>query len=61
MLQAVDIRQISDKFPEKRGGLRDLFDKGPQASFFLVKFWVSEEGLWLIYFFKCSMLIKIII
>jgi len=40
-LQAVDIRQIADKFPEKRGGLKELYDKGPQAAFFLVKFWVS--------------------
>ena len=39
-LQAVDIRQIYDKFPEKKGGLKELYDKGPQSSFFLVKFWV---------------------
>lgn len=40
-LQAVDIRQIYDKFPEKKGGLKELYDKGPQLAFFLVKFWVS--------------------
>ena len=40
-LQAVDIRQIYDKFPEKKGGLKELYDKGPQTVFFLVKFWVS--------------------
>ena len=37
----MDIRHIADKFPEKNGGLKDLFDKGPQDRFFLVKFWVS--------------------
>ena len=41
LLQAVDIRQIYDKFPEKKGGLKELYDKGPQPVFFLVKFWVS--------------------
>lgn len=41
-LQAVDIRQIYDKFPEKKGGLKELYDKGPQPVFFLVKFWVSS-------------------
>jgi hypothetical protein len=25
----------------KKGGLKELYDKGPQSSFFLVKFWVS--------------------
>ncbi|RXM35497.1 Transcriptional enhancer factor TEF-3, partial [Acipenser ruthenus] len=39
-LEAVDIRQIYDKFPEKKGGLKDLFEKGPVNAFFLVKFWV---------------------
>jgi YAP binding domain len=38
--QSVDIRQIADKFPDKNGGLRELYDKGPQSAFFLVKFWV---------------------
>ena len=40
-MQAVDIRQIADKFPDKRGGLKELYDKGPQPAFFLVKFWVN--------------------
>ena len=37
----MDIRHIADKFPEKNGGLKDLFDKGPQDRFFLVKFWAD--------------------
>lgn len=37
-MQVVDIRQIEDKFPEK-GGLRDLFDRGPEGAFYVVKFW----------------------
>ncbi|KAM4618648.1 transcriptional enhancer factor TEF-3 isoform 1-T3 [Polymixia lowei] len=40
-LEAVDIRQIYDKFPEKKGGLKELFDKGPHNAFFLVKFWAD--------------------
>lgn len=40
-VQAVDIRQIYDKFPEKKGGLKELYDKGPQDAFFLVKFWAD--------------------
>ena len=40
-LQAVDVRQIYDKFPEKKGGLKELYDKGPQNAFFLVKFWAD--------------------
>ncbi len=43
LLEAVDIRQIYDKFPEKKGGLKELFGKGPQNSFFLIKFWVSDS------------------
>ncbi|XP_050394826.1 transcriptional enhancer factor TEF-1 isoform X6 [Patella vulgata] len=39
LLESVDIRQIYDKFPEKKGGLKELYDKGPQTAFFLVKFW----------------------
>ena len=46
ILQAVDIRQIYDKFPEKKGGLKELYDKGPQPVFFLVKFWVSLATFW---------------
>ncbi|CDQ80945.1 unnamed protein product [Oncorhynchus mykiss] len=42
-LEAVDIRQIYDKFPEKKGGLKELFEKGPPNAFFLVKFWVSQS------------------
>lgn len=40
MLESVDIRQIYDKFPEKKG-LKELYDKGPQSAFFLVKFWAD--------------------
>ncbi|XP_034444442.1 transcriptional enhancer factor TEF-3-like isoform X1 [Hippoglossus hippoglossus] len=40
-LESVDIRQIFDKFPEKKGGLKELFDKGPHNAFFLVKFWAD--------------------
>ncbi|KAM9409104.1 TEA domain family member 3 b isoform 7-T7 [Pholidichthys leucotaenia] len=41
LLEAVDIRQIYDKFPEKKGGLKELYEKGPQNAFFLVKFWAD--------------------
>ncbi|XP_071941949.1 transcriptional enhancer factor TEF-1-like isoform X2 [Antedon mediterranea] len=41
MLESVDIRQIYDKFPEKKGGLKELYDKGPQEGFYLVKFWAD--------------------
>ncbi|KAF3856655.1 hypothetical protein F7725_017378, partial [Dissostichus mawsoni] len=44
LLEAVDIRQIYDKFPEKKGGLKDLYEKGPQNAFFLVKFWQRYAG-----------------
>lgn len=40
MLESVEIRQIHDKFPEKKG-LKELYDKGPQSAFFLVKFWAD--------------------
>ena len=40
VLESVDVRQIYDKFPEKKGGLKELYEKGPQDAFFLVKFWV---------------------
>ncbi|KAM3821901.1 transcriptional enhancer factor TEF-4 isoform 2-T5 [Vipera latastei] len=40
-LEMVDVRQIYDKFPEKGGGLRDLYDQGPPHAFFLVKFWAD--------------------
>ncbi|XP_014224074.1 transcriptional enhancer factor TEF-1 isoform X1 [Trichogramma pretiosum] len=41
LLEAIDIRQIYDKFPEKKGGLKELYDKGPQEAFYLVKFWAD--------------------
>nr|XP_014344261.1 PREDICTED: transcriptional enhancer factor TEF-4 [Latimeria chalumnae] len=50
LLESVDIRQIYDKFPEKKGGLKDLYENGPPAAFFLVKFWadlntsIQDEG-----------------
>ncbi|XP_010349366.1 transcriptional enhancer factor TEF-4 isoform X6 [Saimiri boliviensis] len=40
-LESVDVRQIYDKFPEKKGGLRELYDRGPPHAFFLVKFWAD--------------------
>lgn len=40
-LEPIDVRQIQDKFPEKKGGLKDLFERGPQDAFFLVKFWAD--------------------
>lgn len=39
--QSVDIRQIADKFPEKSGGLKEMYDKGPQNAFYLVKCWAD--------------------
>ncbi|CDQ96926.1 unnamed protein product, partial [Oncorhynchus mykiss] len=48
LLEAVDIRQIYDKFPEKKGGLKELYEKGPQNAFFLVKFWVGDKSLLLL-------------
>uniref|UniRef100_A0A3Q2THU9 TEA domain family member 3 b n=1 Tax=Fundulus heteroclitus TaxID=8078 RepID=A0A3Q2THU9_FUNHE len=41
LLEAVEVRQIYDKFPEKKGGLKELYEKGPQNAFFLVKFWAD--------------------
>ncbi|XP_072510115.1 transcriptional enhancer factor TEF-3 isoform X2 [Phascolarctos cinereus] len=40
-LEAVDIHQIYDKFPDKKGGLKELFERGPSNAFFLVKFWTE--------------------
>ena len=37
----MDVRQIQDKFPEKSDGLKELYSKGPQDAFFLVKFWAD--------------------
>jgi transcriptional enhancer factor len=42
-MEAVDILHIADKFPEKNGGLKDLFEKGPRDRFFLVKFWADID------------------
>lgn len=39
--QSVDVHQINDKFPEKKGGLKELYEKGPRNAFFLVKFWAD--------------------
>lgn len=41
VLESIDVRQIYDKFSEKKGGLKELYEKGPRNAFFLVKFWVS--------------------
>uniref|UniRef100_H2Z5Y7 TEA domain-containing protein n=1 Tax=Ciona savignyi TaxID=51511 RepID=H2Z5Y7_CIOSA len=41
LLESVDIHQIYDKFPEPKGGLRELYEKGPKEAFFLVKFWAD--------------------
>ena len=41
LLEPIDVRQIQDKFPEKKGGLKELYDRGPADSFFLVKFWAD--------------------
>lgn len=45
VLESIDVRQIYDKFSEKKGGLKELYEKGPRNAFFLVKFWVSTENL----------------
>jgi len=56
----VDIRQIADKFPNKRGGLKELYDKGPQSSFFLVKFWVDIVAFITGFFFEnCYLFVAI--
>ena len=43
-MQVVDIQQIYDKFPNKEGGLRELFHRGPEGAFYLVKIW-ADIGL----------------
>lgn len=43
VLESIDVRQIYDKFSEKKGGLKELYEKGPRNAFFLVKFWVSTK------------------
>lgn len=40
-LEVVDIRQIYDKFPDRNGGLRELYEHGPANAFFLVKCWAD--------------------
>lgn len=49
VLESIDVRQIYDKFSEKKGGLKELYEKGSHNAFFLVKFWADlssdiEEG-----------------
>lgn len=44
VLESIDVRQIYDKFSEKKGGLKELYEKGPRNAFFLVKFWVSTQN-----------------
>ncbi|KAJ8259617.1 hypothetical protein GJAV_G00171500 [Gymnothorax javanicus] len=41
VLETVDVQQIYDKFPDKKGGLKDLYEWGPRNTFFLVKFWAD--------------------
>lgn len=60
-LESVDIRQIYDKFPEKKGGLKELFDKGPHNAFFLVKFWVKPFCAFKKIFFEISSSVHILI
>ncbi|KAG9508379.1 Transcriptional enhancer factor TEF-3, partial [Fragariocoptes setiger] len=43
-LETIDIKEIYDKFPDKEGGLRDLYERGPQNAFFLVKFWADIKA-----------------
>ncbi|KAG9508613.1 Transcriptional enhancer factor TEF-1, partial [Fragariocoptes setiger] len=43
-LESIDIKEIYDKFPDKEGGLRDLYERGPQNAFFLVKFWANIKS-----------------
>ncbi len=43
VLESIDVRQIYDKFSEKKGGLKELYEKGPHNAFFLVKFWVGTQ------------------
>jgi hypothetical protein len=38
--ESIDLRQISDKFPQSKNGLKELYDRGPQDAFYLVKCWV---------------------
>lgn len=47
VLESIDVRQIYDKFSEKKGGLKELYEKGPRNAFFLVKFWVGTQNRFL--------------
>lgn len=40
-LESVEVKEIYDKFPQKSGGLKELYEKGPSNAFFLVKFWAD--------------------
>lgn len=37
----MNIKEISDKFPEKSGGLKELYERGPKNAFYLVKCWAD--------------------
>ncbi|XP_063049317.1 transcriptional enhancer factor TEF-1 [Engraulis encrasicolus] len=59
LLECVDVRQIYDKFPEKTGGLKELFNKGPAHAFYLIKFWADlscnlEEDSGVLYGVSCQ-------
>ncbi|XP_035785430.1 protein scalloped-like isoform X1 [Anopheles albimanus] len=41
LLESVEVKEIYDKFPQKSGGLKELYEKGPSNAFFLVKFWAD--------------------
>ncbi|KAG8180764.1 hypothetical protein JTE90_026235 [Oedothorax gibbosus] len=41
LLEAVNVREIYDKFPEKKGGLKELFEQGPPSCFYLIKSWAD--------------------
>ena len=42
-LESVDVRQIYDTLPEIKGGLRELYDRGPPNASFLVEFWADLD------------------
>jgi len=41
LCESIDVRQVQDKFPEGAGGFRELYEKGPENAFFLVKCWAD--------------------
>lgn len=41
LLETIELAEIADKFPSGRGGLGELFARGPPDAFFLVKFWAD--------------------